>query len=81
MGTVMDPLGFELEDGWVVATAAKYGFRLVQCETDTGQLVWEWRRGSEPPPRFAARRLATQWMTEHLAREHGIALASDAGLS
>jgi hypothetical protein len=73
MGAVMDPLGFELEGAWVIAKAAECGFRLMQCETDTGQLVWEWRRGSESPPRFAARRLALQWMTEHLAREHGIA--------
>jgi hypothetical protein len=59
-----------LEDQLVVTGAAQSGFHLVQCETDTGQLVWEWRRGNEPRPRFVTRRVAIQWMTELLEREH-----------
>jgi len=70
-----------LNEKTVLAGAADAGFRLVQCETDTGQLVWEWRRGNEPKPQFVTRRVAIHWMAEFLAREHRVAFVSDAGQS
>ena len=50
----------------VLRRAAASGFSLVQYETETGQLVWEWRRGSEPRPQFVTRRVALHWMREWL---------------
>ena len=32
----------------IIETARRHGFSLVQYETPTGQVVWEWRRGDEP---------------------------------
>ena len=52
----------------LIEAAARDGFSLVQYETPTGQLVWEWRRGSEPRPQFVTRRVALVWMREWLAR-------------
>jgi hypothetical protein len=69
MTIAMNPLMVELEEQSVVARAAVSGFRLVQYETETGQLVWEWRRGSEPRPQFVTRRVAMHWMDEFLARD------------
>ena len=57
------------------------GYRLVQCETDTGQLIWEWRHGHEPRPQFVARRVAIDWMTELLARDRTVAFVSTVGVS
>jgi len=37
--------------------AARAGFQLVTRETDTGQVVWEWRRGVEPRPSSSANAL------------------------
>jgi len=51
----------------VVADAVAVGFECVHYETDTGQAVWEWRRGSEPGPQFVTRGLAVDWMTDLLA--------------
>jgi hypothetical protein len=50
----------------LIAAAAKDGFALVQYETPTGQVVWEWRRGHEPRPQFVTRRVALVWMEEWL---------------
>ena len=70
-----------LEEHTVLAWAADAGYRLVQCETDTGQLIWEWRHGDEPRPQFVARRVAIDWMTELLARERTVAFVSTVGVS
>jgi hypothetical protein len=76
-----DPLVPLQEDQTVLARAADAGFQLVQCETDTGQLVWEWRRGNEPRPQFVTRRVAIHWMAEFLTREHKVAFVSKIGQS
>ncbi len=65
----MNPLVVEIEEQSVVDRAADRGFRLMQHETETGQLVWEWRRGSEPRPQFVTRRVALHWMDEFLAKD------------
>jgi hypothetical protein len=52
----------------VLQAASHDGFSLVQYETPTGQLVWEWRRGNEPRPQFVTRRVAVQWMRDLLGR-------------
>jgi hypothetical protein len=64
-----------------VPPLADAGFHLVECETDTGQLVWEWRRGREPKPQFVTRRVAIYWMAEYLEREHGVTFVSNIGQS
>ena len=69
MTIAMNPFLVEIEEQSVVARAADQGFRLIQRETDTGQLVWEWRRGSEPRPQFVTRRVALHWMDEFLAKD------------
>jgi len=65
-----DALSVELEDQSVIAQAADVGFRLVPFETERGTRSWEWRRGDEPRPQFATRRVALHWMRELLAHEH-----------
>ena len=50
------------QEGRVVAQATAVGFLLVYYETRSGQAVWEWRRGTEPRPQFATRRVAVHWM-------------------
>ena len=80
MTVTTNPLLMELEEQAVIAHAADEGFRLVQSETGTGALVWEWRRGSEPRPQFSNRRVAVHWMHEFLTRSGpGLAFVSDAG--
>ena len=64
-----DALSIELEDQSVIARAADAGFRLVPFETERGTRSWEWRRGDEPRPQFATRRVALHWMRELLAHE------------
>ncbi len=54
----------------VEARAAEEGFQLVQFETTSGQLVWEWRRGNEPKPQFVNRRIALHYMDDLLNRIH-----------
>lgn len=68
--TVIEQLdaGIEPTGTALIDAAARDGFSLVQYETPTGQLVWEWRRGSEPRPQFVTRRVALVWMQEWLAR-------------
>jgi hypothetical protein len=61
-----DPAATEAEDLELIATARAAGFCLFQCETETGQVVWEWRRTGEPRPRFLTRPLALEWMRERL---------------
>jgi hypothetical protein len=63
-----DAPGIEPGGTALIEAAARDGFSLVQYETPTGQLVWEWRRGSEPRPQFVTRRVALVWMREWLAR-------------
>jgi hypothetical protein len=80
MTVATNPLFSELEDQALIARAADEGFRLVQSETTTGTLVWEWRRGSEPRPQFSSRRVAVHWMLEFLSRHGGgYAFVSDSG--
>jgi hypothetical protein len=50
----------------VVPRAEADGSRLVQRETDTGQLVWTWHRGPEPGPSFLTRREAVFWMHDRM---------------
>ena len=50
----------------IIEAATRDGFSLVQFETPTGQVVWEWRRGTEPRPQFVTRRVALIWMEEWL---------------
>jgi hypothetical protein len=52
----------------LIDAAARDGFSLIQYETPSGQLVWEWRRGDEPRPQFVTRRVALIWMEEWLGR-------------
>jgi hypothetical protein len=81
MLSTLDPLATELEAQLVIARAADAGFRLASHETDAGQVVWEWRRGSEPRPQFVTRRVAVHWMGEFLEREGAVAFVSDLGQS
>jgi hypothetical protein len=48
--------------------AREAGFSLVQYETDTGQLVFEWRRGDDRGPQFLTRQLAVLWLSDRLER-------------
>ena len=48
------------------------GFSLVQYETDTGQLVFEWRRGNERGPQFVTRHLALLWLVDRFERGRDI---------
>jgi hypothetical protein len=52
----------------LLGAAHAAGFCLFQRETDTGLLVWEWRRGTEARPQFVTRRVALHWMSEFLSR-------------
>jgi hypothetical protein len=65
--TLAGPAGSERDEQELLAAARAQGFCLFQCETDTGQVVWEWRRTGEPPPRFLTRRLALEWLRDRLA--------------
>jgi hypothetical protein len=68
------------DDEDAVLTAARAaGFCLLQCETDRGLIVWEWRRGIEPRPQFGSRRVALHWMSEYLERHTPTPYVSDAG--
>jgi hypothetical protein len=53
----------------LLAEAAALGFELVSYQTQTDQIVWEWRQGEGPRPQFVTERVARQWMTEWLARQ------------
>jgi hypothetical protein len=77
----MNQLVPALEEHTLLAWAADAGYRLVQCETDTGQLIWEWRHGDGSRPQFVARRVAIDWMTEPLARERTVTFVSTVGVS
>ncbi|HEY3671247.1 MAG TPA: hypothetical protein VGN51_09950 [Acidimicrobiia bacterium] len=68
-----------LADEQVVSRAADLGFRLLQYETDNGQLAWEWQRGNEPRPQFVTRRVAIHWMAEFLALDHRVPFVAMAG--
>jgi hypothetical protein len=70
-----------LEEHTVLAWAAEAGYRLVQYETDTGQLIWGWRHGDGPRPQFVTRRIAIHWITQLLERDHGAPFVSSAGMS
>ena len=65
----------------VLPRAREAGFALVQYETDTGQLVFECRRGDERGPQFLTRQLALLWLVDRLDRGHGmIDIASTDGV-
>ena len=81
MSTLANPFAEELEQQAVITRAADAGFQLVQCETPTGQVVWEWRRGVEPRPQFVTRRVATHWMHEFLGRNSRVSFVSNDGLA
>ncbi len=49
--------------------AARAGFQLITSETDTGQVVWEWRRGVEARPQFVSERVARHWMFKWLEHQ------------
>jgi hypothetical protein len=63
----------------VLLAAHAAGFCLFQRETDTGLLVWEWRRGTDPRPQFVTRRVALHWMSEFLSRNAPTAFLSETG--
>ena len=68
----LHPLEPEADAPAILSRASDVGFSLVQCETDTGQLVWEWRRGDRPRPQFLQRNVAIEWMHNYpgfLSRE------------
>ena len=46
----------------LIERARRAGFELVTRNADTGQTVWEWRRGDEPRPQFVTERVARHWM-------------------
>ena len=50
----------------LIERAAQLGFSLDRRTADTGQTVWEWRRGDEPRPQFVTERVALHWMSEWL---------------
>ena len=50
----------------LIERAAELGFSLDRRTADTGQIVWEWRRGDEPRPQFVTERVAIHWMSEWL---------------
>ncbi len=56
----------------VLPRAREAGFALVQYETDTGQLVFECRRGDERGPQFLTRQLALLWLVDRLERGHDV---------
>jgi hypothetical protein len=60
----IDPLS---EDELLVR-AYECGFVLAEQELDTGQLVFEWRRGNGPGPLFVTRRVAFHWMVDWMRR-------------
>jgi len=53
----------------VIRHATRFGFSLVQSESDTGQLVWTWRRPRGAAPSFLTRRDAVRWMRDSIARD------------
>ena len=56
-----------IEAADLLAHAARDGYTLIQRETDTGQLVWAWRRGDDPRyPCFLTRREAVAFMEDRL---------------
>ena len=64
----------------VLLGAHAAGFCLVQRETDTGLLVWEWRRGNEARPQFVLRRVALHWMSEFLGLDTPTPFVSQDGV-
>ena len=68
MAATIDPMLGELQDEVIIARAAEQGYRLSCYETEHGQLVWEWRRATEPRPQFLSRRVALHWMRDSLGK-------------
>jgi len=64
-------------DEFILERASNDNFQLVERETDSGQLMFEWRWGKRryPGPEFVSRRHAIDWMAEYLEGQtpgHGI---------
>ena len=68
-GGLSSTVGVETQ---LILRAREAGFSLVQYETDTGQLVFEWRRGDERGPQFLTRDLALRWLVDRLEPGHGV---------
>jgi hypothetical protein len=58
----------ETDSDPLIERAGRAGFELITRRTDTGQVVWEWRNGLAPRPRFVSERVARYWMEEWLAQ-------------
>ena len=52
---------------FVVLCGARLGYRLVQCDTESGESWWEWRAGDAPHPQFVSRGRAIAWMRGRLS--------------
>lgn len=65
--SVIDETAHEARDD-LLNRAARMGFVLVNYPTSQGQMIWEWRHGDGPRPKFVTERVARQWMTEWIER-------------
>jgi hypothetical protein len=68
-----DPLTASAPDA-LFEHAARLGFDLFTRETDTGQLVWEWRQHDGPCPQFVTERVARYWIAEWIEHSKPAAL-------
>jgi len=68
MAATIDPFASEFLEQDVITRAADAGYRLVQYETERGQLIWEWRNTDGRRPQFVTRRVAVRWMAELLSQ-------------
>ena len=66
MEAMDSPGGNAADRDALLERAAGAGFELTTREIDTGQVVWEWRRGAGPAPQFVSERVARHWMFEWL---------------
>ena len=57
-------------DQIVVVRADQLGYRLIECQKESGELWWEWRRGDTPHPQFVTRPQALTWMRGRLSDGH-----------
>jgi hypothetical protein len=78
MAAIINPITDEPHDELLIVRAADEGFSLVQHETENGQIVFAWRRGTEPRPQFVSRRVALRWMHDWLGMQHDPTPGEDA---